>query len=121
MTAPVLAQYFRSFLIRLGMLDSYLGVIPAQWDPTFAIVMEMKEGNIPAEPLTKVGPKSSFGPVFNQQRQPKAKEKPPRAWVPAIQQNTTEGTTAEAENHIIRAVDTGIISVSSFSVKINPN
>ncbi|CAG8673864.1 5325_t:CDS:2, partial [Acaulospora colombiana] len=53
MTAPVLAQYFRSFLIRLGMLDSYLGVIPAQWDPTFAVVMEMKEGNIPSEPLTK--------------------------------------------------------------------
>ncbi|PVF92574.1 DNA-binding protein [Serendipita vermifera] len=96
MTAPVLAQYFRSFLIRLGMLDSYLGVIPAQWDPTFAVVMEMKEGNIPAEPLTKA----------------KAKDKPPREWVPAVPQNTTEGTTAEAENHIIRAVDTGIISLS---------
>ncbi|CAG8638948.1 5456_t:CDS:2 [Acaulospora colombiana] len=83
--------------LAIGMLDSYLGLIPAQWDPTFAVVMEMKEGNIPSEPLTK---------------KPKVKEKPPREWIPAIVQNTTDGTTAEAENHIIRAVDTGVISLS---------
>jgi mitotic spindle assembly checkpoint protein MAD2B len=54
MTASQLSQYFRSFLIRLGLLESYLGVIPTDWDPTFAIVLEMKDGEIPEEPLTKV-------------------------------------------------------------------
>jgi hypothetical protein len=54
MTASQLSQYFRSFLIRLGLLESYLGVIPTDWDPTFAIVLEMKDGEAPEEPLTKV-------------------------------------------------------------------
>lgn len=54
MTPPQLAQYFRSFLIRLGLLDGYLGVIPPECDPTFAIVLEMKDGAQPAEPTGKV-------------------------------------------------------------------
>jgi mitotic spindle assembly checkpoint protein MAD2B len=35
-------------------------------------------------------------------------------WVPAQLQNTTEGTTDQAENHVIRTVDTGIINVCPF-------
>jgi mitotic spindle assembly checkpoint protein MAD2B len=55
MTPPQLAQYFRSFLIRLGLLDGYLGVIPPEYEPTFAIVLEMKDGAQPTEPTGKVG------------------------------------------------------------------
>lgn len=54
MTATQLSQYFRSFLIRLGLLDGYLRAIPSDWDPTFAVVLEMKDGESPEEPITKV-------------------------------------------------------------------
>lgn len=96
MIKTTLYQYFRSFLIRISLLEGQLGVIPEEWDPTFAVVLEMKDDQVPADPITK----------------PKAKEKPPINWVPAILQNTTAGTTAEAENHVIRAVDTGLISLT---------
>ncbi|KAG8767038.1 hypothetical protein FRC15_005950 [Serendipita sp. 397] len=32
--------------------------------------------------------------------------------MPALVQNTTAGTTDEAENHMVRAVDTGLINLS---------
>jgi hypothetical protein len=53
MIKTTLYQYFRSFLIRIALLDGYLGVIPESWDPTFAVVLEMKDGAMPAEPITK--------------------------------------------------------------------
>jgi len=54
MIQTTLYQYFRSFLIRLALLDGQLGVIPEEWDPTFAVVLEMKDGEIPDDPITKV-------------------------------------------------------------------
>lgn len=54
MTENVLSQYFRSFLIRLNLLEGYLKAIPQDWDPTFAIVIEMKDDQVPADPITKV-------------------------------------------------------------------
>ncbi|KAG8847193.1 hypothetical protein FRB91_012027, partial [Serendipita sp. 411] len=95
MTAATLAQYFRSFLIRLELIEDQLGVIPPEeWDVTFAIVLEMKDGAVPADPINK----------------PRAKEKLAPVWMPALVQNTTAGTTDEAENHMVRAVDTGLIN-----------
>lgn len=54
MTPPQLSQYFRSFLIRLSLLDGYLGLISPECDPTFAIVLEMKDDTQPMEPIGKV-------------------------------------------------------------------
>lgn len=96
MSAATLAQYFRSFLIRLALLDRQLGTLPESWDSTFAVVMELKDGETPSEPVSKA----------------KAKDKPPVAWVPALVQNTTAGMTEDAESHIIRTVDTGLVNLS---------
>ena len=54
MNKTTLFRYFRSFLIRIALLDGALGVLPESWDPTFAVVLEMKDGEIPADPITKV-------------------------------------------------------------------
>jgi len=61
MIKTTLYQYFRSFLIRIALLDGHLGVIPPEWDPTFAVVLEMKDGEIPADPITKVSRMSYIG------------------------------------------------------------
>lgn len=53
MPPGILAQYFRSFLIRLNMLDSILRVIPVEYEPTFAIVLEMKDQQEPLPPAGK--------------------------------------------------------------------
>ena len=39
----------------------------------------------------------------------------PPPWIPAEKQHTTTGASEYAELHIIRAVSTGIINVSTFS------
>ena len=35
----------------------------------------------------------------------------PPPWVPAVTQHTTDGAADEAELHMVRAVDTGVINV----------
>ncbi|KAH8099262.1 DNA-binding protein [Cristinia sonorae] len=99
-SAPVLGQYFRSFLIKLSMLEAQLGQLGLgdavltppmiQENISFAVVIELRDDKAP----------SSID----------GKEPPP--WVPATVQHTTTGTSDKAELHMLKAVDTGIINLS---------
>ncbi|KAI0034182.1 DNA-binding protein [Vararia minispora EC-137] len=91
MPAPVLGQYFRSFLVKLNMIESQLGELPHDVDHSFAILLELRDGKAPSV-------------------QP-AKETPP-PWIPATAQHTTAGASDEAQLHMVRAVDTGVINLA---------
>ncbi|KAH9898237.1 DNA-binding protein [Cubamyces lactineus] len=88
-SAASLGQYFRSFLVKLSMIEAQLGQIHLD-DLSFAIVIELRDDKAPA---------ASHG-----------KEPPP--WIPASTSVTTAGTGDTAELHMVRAVDTGIINLS---------
>jgi len=90
MTPGGLAQYFRSFLIKINMIESVLGQLELGDDISFAIVLELKENTVPTVSHTK--------------------DPPP--WVPAEPQHTTSGTSEDAELHMLRAVNTGIVNLS---------
>jgi mitotic spindle assembly checkpoint protein MAD2B len=90
MTLDALPHYFRSFLIKLSMMESQLAPIPSELSPTFTIVLEFKDGKAPVVP-------EEDGPV---------------PWVPASRAHTTEGVSDAAELHMVRAVETGVINVS---------
>ncbi|KAI0319771.1 DNA-binding protein [Amylostereum chailletii] len=91
MALSALSQYFRSFLVKLSMMESQLGELPRDGDNSFAILLELKDGKAPAaEP---------------------AKETPP-PWIPAVTQHTTPGASPDAELHMVRAVETGVINLS---------
>lgn len=92
MSSAKLGQYFRSFLIKLNMIESQLGVLelPPGDEASFAVVLELKENTVP----------SAF------------KDDEPPPWVPADRQHTTTGVSEEAQLHVLRAVDTGIINIS---------
>lgn len=90
MTAKSLVQYFRSFLIKLSMLECQLGQMNLGDDISFAILLELKDKAAPSVSHTT--------------------DPPP--WVPAETQHTTAGVTEEAELHMIRSVNTGVINVS---------
>ncbi|GBE77692.1 DNA-binding protein [Sparassis latifolia] len=90
MTATVLGQYFRSFLVKLSMVESQLGQMDMGDDLSFAIVIELQDDKAPT---------ASQG-----------KDAPP--WVPAIPQHTTSNASENAELHMLRAVDTGVINLS---------
>jgi len=92
MTAASLPQYFRSFLIKLNTMESQLSLMPPEDNPTFAIVLELKEDCAP----------SAAPPVLSD----------PLPWVPAARQHTTAGTSDEAEVHVVRAVETGVINMT---------
>ncbi|EGO05327.1 hypothetical protein SERLA73DRAFT_118887 [Serpula lacrymans var. lacrymans S7.3] len=89
MSAAKLGQYFRSFLIKLNMVESQLGMLELHDNASFAIVVELKD-KTPTE----------------------IHEKEPPPWVPADIQHTTSGASENAELHLLRAVDTGIINLS---------
>ncbi|KAL1951423.1 hypothetical protein VTO73DRAFT_572 [Trametes versicolor] len=88
-SAASLAQYFRSFLVKLSMIEAQLGQMDTD-DLSFAILLELKDDKAPT---------ASHG-----------KEPPP--WIPASRPETTAGVTDAAELHMVRAVDTGIIDLS---------
>jgi len=108
MTPATLGQYFRSFLVKLSMIESQLvpmdvggtsgssmfafvlAFISYLDDVSFAILIELKDDAAPT---------------------PSKNEEPP-PWLPADNQHTTSGTSDEAELHLIRAVSTGIVNVS---------
>ena len=119
----LLGQYFRSFMSRLTMLEVQLGVMPTTgnslcpsslfWthnpldDLSFTIVLELNDDNQPSAPEGKVSKLelkvlSSF-----------TLSKDPPPWVPAVASHTTSATSDSAETHLVRAVNTGIIDVSS--------
>ncbi|KAF7784071.1 hypothetical protein Agabi119p4_236 [Agaricus bisporus var. burnettii] len=90
MTPSNLVQYFRSFLIKINMIESVLGQLELADDINFSVIIELKDDTVPTAS--------------------QAKEQPP--WVPAELQNTTSGTTDDAEMHMLRAVNTGIVNLS---------
>jgi len=90
MSGGSLGQYFRSFLVKLNMVESQLGQMYLGDDVSFAIVLELKDGIAPSAPDDK--------------------EPPP--WIPADATDTTPGTSDQAELHMIRAVNTGVINLS---------
>ena len=75
-----------------GSLTLLLFLHPTD-DISFAIVIELKDDKAPT--VTH------------------GKEPPP--WVPATVQHTTTGASEDAQLHMLRAVDTGIINVRSGS------
>ncbi|TFK30884.1 DNA-binding protein [Coprinopsis marcescibilis] len=90
MSPNSLVQYFRSFLIKLCMIESSLGQMELGDDVSFAILLELRD---------KVAPSTS-----------QTKDPPP--WIPAETQHTTAGASDKAELQMIRAVNTGVINVS---------
>ncbi|KIK49410.1 hypothetical protein CY34DRAFT_111473 [Suillus luteus UH-Slu-Lm8-n1] len=92
MSSAKLGQYFRSFLIKLNMIESQLGVLelPTGDEASFAVVLELKENTVPSA----------------------SKDDQPPPWVPADRQHTTSGVSEAAQLHVLRAVDTGIINIS---------
>ncbi|EPT01532.1 hypothetical protein FOMPIDRAFT_1059716 [Fomitopsis schrenkii] len=92
MTPRSLGQYFRSFLVKLSMIEAQLGQIEGKEDDSlsFAIVIELQDDRAPA--ATTDGD--------------------PPAWVPAIEAHTTAAVTDKAELHMLRVVETGIINLA---------
>jgi len=90
MSSTSLGQYFRSFLVKLSMIESQLGQLYIGDNVSFAIVLELKDDKSPSV---------SHG-----------KDPPP--WIPAGKQHTTSGASNDAELYMVRAVDTGIINIS---------
>ncbi|KAI0801105.1 DNA-binding protein [Fomes fomentarius] len=88
-TVASLNQYFRSFLVKLSMIEAQLGQIHLD-DLSFVILIELQDDKAPT---------ASEG-----------KDPPP--WIPATTQHTTSGTSDKAELSMVRAVDTGIINLS---------
>jgi len=90
MTAASLGQYFRSFLVKLSMVESQLGVIETSDDLSFAVVLELRDNKAPSAT--------------------RGKDPPP--WIPATAPHTTAKASDNAELHMLRAVDTGVINLS---------
>ncbi|KAF8338099.1 DNA-binding protein [Cantharellus anzutake] len=82
--------YFRSFLIKLGMLESQLGPLDHHGEITFAIVIECKPGTIPTS----------------------STDNEPVPWMPALKQQVSKGMSPESELIPMRAVETGVINLS---------
>ncbi|KII94124.1 hypothetical protein PLICRDRAFT_50110 [Plicaturopsis crispa FD-325 SS-3] len=90
MPSNSLQQYFRSFLIKLNMIESQLGQMQLGEDASFAVLIELQDD---------AAPEAATG-----------QDPPP--WVPAETKHTTSGASDDAELHFVRAVDTGIINLS---------
>ncbi|KAJ7597576.1 DNA-binding protein [Mycena floridula] len=90
LTPGALAKCFRSFLVKLNMIESQLGQLYLADGASFAILLETKEGKKPT-----ASKKSDIPP-----------------WMPAVAQHTTKGAAEDAEVSQIRAVQTGIINLS---------
>ncbi|KJA25785.1 hypothetical protein HYPSUDRAFT_64512 [Hypholoma sublateritium FD-334 SS-4] len=89
-TPVSLTQYFRSFLVKLSMIEAQMGQMHLGDEISFAIIIELKEDAVPTHSDTA--------------------DPPP--WIPAVTQHTSSGTSDNAELHMIRAVNTGIINLS---------
>jgi len=90
MSSAALGQYFRAFLVKLNMVESQLGQMHLGDDASFAIVLELKDDQNPSV----------------------SHNKDPPPWIPADSQHTTAGASTNAQLHMLRAVDTGIINLS---------
>ncbi|KZT55055.1 spindle checkpoint protein [Calocera cornea HHB12733] len=90
MSPPQLGGYFRSFLVKLGMVEGTLRELQVDDGTSFAIVLEMAE---------------EARPTAAQQGEP-----PP--WMPAVMQHSSEGVGDESKLHVVRALNTGVIDLS---------
>ncbi|KAK7064063.1 DNA-binding protein [Favolaschia claudopus] len=88
-SAGALGQYFRGFLLKLSMIESQLGQMYLGDDVSFTIAIELKPETLPT-----------------------TKDKNPPPWIPAYTEHTTSGASENAETHMVRAVNTGIINLS---------
>ncbi|KAF8445578.1 DNA-binding protein [Boletus edulis BED1] len=94
MTSAALSRYFRAFLVKLSMVESQLGSLEPQDDASFAILLELHDDKEPP-----IGPQDDM-----------SQDPPP--WVPADKQYTTLGTPDDAQLHLLRVVETGIVNLS---------
>ncbi|KDQ63297.1 hypothetical protein JAAARDRAFT_29314 [Jaapia argillacea MUCL 33604] len=91
MSPTALGMYFRSFLVKLSIMESQLSPLSyGGEDVSFAILLELQDEQVPSAT--------------------EGKDPPP--WIPALSQHTTAGVSDEAEIHLVRAVDTGIFNLS---------
>ncbi|KAH9835931.1 DNA-binding protein [Rhodofomes roseus] len=90
MTPRSLGQYFRSFLVKLSMIEAQLGQIQSTEDLSFAIVIELQDDRAPAA----------------------STDHDPPPWIPAVEGHTTAGASEKAELHMVRVVETGIINLA---------
>ncbi|KIP10142.1 hypothetical protein PHLGIDRAFT_115773 [Phlebiopsis gigantea 11061_1 CR5-6] len=90
MTPSALGRYFRAFMIKLCTIEATLGQLSLGDDGSFAIVIELQDDQAPSV----------------------ARGKDPPPWIPASTPHTTRGASDKAELHMVRTVDTGIISLS---------
>lgn len=74
-------------------------------DISFAVIIELKDGTVPTVSHTKVCS------IYQCKFQILYCIQDPPPWIPAESQHTTLGTSDDAEMHMIRAVNTGIINV----------
>lgn len=54
MATTSLGQYFRSFMVKLNMIESQLAELPRDGENIFAIVLELREGEAPSAMPHKV-------------------------------------------------------------------
>ncbi|QRV97321.1 mitotic spindle assembly checkpoint protein MAD2B [Ceratobasidium sp. AG-Ba] len=86
-----LPQHFRSFLVKLSLVEGQLGDLPQDEDMSFGVLLELKDDAVPS-----ASPQSSQDP-------------PP--WIAASNQHTSAGTSDDAQLRVIRALETGVIDV----------
>ncbi|CAE6535424.1 unnamed protein product [Rhizoctonia solani] len=80
-----LPQHFRSFLVKLSLVEAQLGDLPPDEDMSFGIFLELQDGTIPS---------ASNGSAT------------------AHSQHTSAGTSDDAQLRVIRALETGVIDLA---------
>ncbi|GJE85843.1 DNA-binding protein [Phanerochaete sordida] len=90
MTPTALGQYFRAFMAKLSLMENQLGQLSLGDEGSFAVVIELRDDKAPSV----------------------SQGKDPPPWVPATTPHTTRGVADQAELHMVRSVDTGIINIS---------
>ncbi|KAH7334242.1 DNA-binding protein [Rhizoctonia solani] len=83
-----LPQHFRSFLVKLSLVEAQLGDLPPDEDMSFGIFLELQDGASPS----------------------KGSNPPP--WIAAHPQHTSAGTSDNAQLRVIRALETGVIDLA---------
>ncbi|CAE6501519.1 unnamed protein product [Rhizoctonia solani] len=86
-----LPQHFRSFLVKLSLVEAQLGDLPPDVeDMSFGIFLELQGGASPSA----------------------SKGSDPPPWIAAHPQHTSAGTSDDAQLRVIRALETGVIDLA---------
>lgn len=121
MSAGSLTQYFRSFLIKLCMIEAQLGQMKLGGEalpPSFnrSNGEQMKSHSLffwscgTLRHHLSLRARLVISPVQQTSMLTLAQDDPP-PWIPADTQHTTAGVSEQAELFMIRAVNTGVINV----------